>query len=141
MVLGSTRRRNGADCSVATGGHLSPSVSRDELARFPVPQGTFQCLRQDIERCIVVPVQHYATAMTDMGTHAQTLLNERTASATLLACELRRDGNHQDALQGRIVADPLQERSPSSVINGLGQMTIVDQVADLKVLVGNQIVR
>ena len=39
-VLGSTRQRNGDDCSVATGGRLSPGVLQDKLARFPVPQGT-----------------------------------------------------------------------------------------------------
>src|SRR5205823_3059570 len=38
-------------------------------------------------------------------------------------------------------ADPGEELSPPSVVNGFGEMPILDQIADLEVFKGNQIAR
>ncbi len=46
-----------------------------------------------------------------------------------------------DSMQQPIVVEPAHEDPPTSIMDTLGQVPVADHVADLKVLIGNQVVR
>src|SRR6266516_1542421 len=84
-------------------GSLSRSVFR-RTGWFPVPQGT--CFCQDVESRIVVSVQHHATACTDVGPHAQRLLDHSSTCATVLAGELRGYCKNRNIVHLAVVLHP-----------------------------------
>src|SRR2546422_4977215 len=98
-------------------GSLSRSVRRDMLVRFPVPQGTLECFGQDVQRGIVISVQHDPTTGTKVGPHTQRLLDQCSTCATLLAAELWCDGDHRDLMHPSIGFHPGEELSPTSIVN------------------------
>ena len=51
-------------------GSLSRSVFR-LAGGFPVPQGTFESLCENVERRVLIAVQDHATPCTDVGAYAQ----------------------------------------------------------------------
>ncbi len=106
-----------------------------------MPQGTYKCLGQKIPCRIVVSIEYHTTPCTDVGTHGERLLDHRPTSTTFLACELWGYSNDRDRMHPSIGFDPADERSPSCIMNALGKVTMLDHVAYLKVLIGNQIVR
>ncbi len=62
-------------------GPLSRSVLQGKPAGFRVPHGTASNGRkrflQDIKRCVVISVQHHATARTNVRAYTQGLLDSR----------------------------------------------------------------
>src|SRR5215472_8404553 len=62
-------------------------------------------------------------------------------SRTLLRGKLWGDGDHWNAMELSIDLHPCQEPAPRSIADGFGQSVVLDQVAYLQVLIGNQIVR
>ena len=140
-VLGSARRLAKRGCPALSSGHLSPSVSRGRPVGSPVPQGTVYSFLLNVQGRIVIAIQCHATAITDVRPHAQALLDECAAGTTVLAGVLWCYGYDRDVMEGTIILDPGQERTPSGILDGLGKMMVLDHVAYLKLFVGNQIVR
>ncbi len=76
-----------------------------------------------------------------MGPHAQCLLHPEATAGTILRGEARRDSYHWDTMQCPIVADPAEEPIPARITDGLGKVTVLDEVGHLQVFKGNQVVR
>jgi len=94
---------------------------------------------------MLIPVHDQSTAGTDMGAATPRFCHPfRTAaaitehSATVLTGELRRHGQTGNGLHGGVVLRPPQEASPSRIVNGLCQVVILDQIADLQVFEGKE---
>ncbi len=89
----------------------------------------------------MISIKHYTTSMTDMRAHTQRLFHERSTVRALLAGEMGRDCNDWNVMQNPIVVHPLEENPPSSIMDALCQVMIANHIADLKVFIGNQVVR
>ena len=126
-------------------GPLSRSVSRSKSVCFRVPPGTASIGResffQDIACGILISVHDQATSWANMRANTQRLVDDGIAARTFLAGVLRWYGNDRDSMDDAIVGKPLQEYPPTSVMNAFCQFAVTDHVADLKVLIGNQVVR
>ena len=79
--------------------------------------------------------------MTDVRTHTQSLLHERTTGTTVLTGVLWGNRSDRNVMQHAIVLDPEQEPAPSSIVNGLSEVMVLDHVTYFQVFVGNQIAR
>src|SRR6266702_2685229 len=79
--------------------------------------------------------------MTDVRTHTQSLLHERPTGNTVLTGVVWGNRNDRNVMQHTIVLDPEQEPAPTSIVNGLGEMMVLDHVPYFQVFVGNQIAR
>src|SRR5437016_13250568 len=90
---------------LGSSGHLSRSVF-PRTGCFPVPQGTFKCLCQNIQRRIVISIQYHATTSTDMCAYAQGLLDECSTCATHLTSELRCYCNDWNGMHPSIGVQP-----------------------------------
>ncbi len=128
--------------------HLSRSVAfRYAGTRSRLPGGTVagcpsnQGGSQDIQRGVVVPVQHQATGRTDMGAHAQALFDPRSTARAILGREARRHGYDGDTMQPAIIAYPTQEAVPARITDAFGKVMVLDQTSDVQVFKGDQIVR
>src|SRR6266700_2889904 len=89
----------------------------------------------------MITIQGHATAMTDVCTHTQGLLDPRTTFRAILACVVRFHRNDRDVVQEGIVFEPLHEYSPSCIMDRLGKLTVANHIADLKMFIGNQVAR
>ena len=96
--------------------------------------------------CVLIPIHDQSTPGTDMGAHTEGFAHPfRTATAigkpatTVLTGELRRHRQTGNGLHGGIVLHPPQEATPGRIVDGLRQMVILHQIADLEVLKGNQV--
>ena len=69
------------------------------------------------------------------------LLDALSTTRTVLTGVLWSDGNDRDSMHDAIGFHPTEELPPGSIMHALGQCAVLDEVADLKVFVGNQIVR
>lgn len=129
-------------CQIPSSGPLSRSVSRAvQLVGFRVPLGTIECFRKDVQSSIMLTVQDHTAARTDVCTYAQGLLDTRSTLRTILAGIMGLDCNHRDSVQERIILDPLQEYSPTCIMNALCQFAVANHVSDLKMFIGNQVAR
>ncbi len=79
--------------------------------------------------------------MTDMRPHAQRFLHHGATVGALLTGVVRWYCNDRDVMQEAVVSKPVQEDAPANVMNAFCQFAVVYHVADLKVLIGNQVVR
>ena len=113
-------------------GSLSRSVFR-RTGCFPVPQGTCQCLCQDVTCGIVISVQYHATTSTAVGTHTQRLLHDSVTCATFLARELWCYSNNWNIMHQSIGFDPGYECSPACIMDGLSKVMVPHHVVYLKV--------
>src|SRR2546429_201652 len=120
-------------------------VSRSVLSRGTgsrVPLGTVVTwFLQDIHCRILIAVQYHATAMTDMCSNTERLLNHSATVGAFLAGIVRWHGDDGDSMQEPIAGEPLQEDPPSCIMDGFSQLAITDHILDLKVFIGNQVVR
>ena len=62
--------------------------------------------------------------MTDMGAHTQTLLDVRATSAAFLCREARQDPDHHMTNSCSPIREDREKRSPTCVVNALGEMII-----------------
>ena len=97
---------------------------------------------------ILIPIHDQPTAWTDMGADTERFgYPFRTAAAiseqatTVLTGELWRHGQAGNGLHGGNVLHPPQEASPGGIVDGLRQVMILYQIADLQVFEGNQVAR
>src|SRR5215469_7335277 len=95
---------------------------------------------------IFIPVHDQSTTGTDMGAATPrfghpfwTAAPITEQATTVLTGELRRHSQRGNGLHGGIVLHPPQEPSPGRIVDGLRQVVILDQVADLQVFKGNQV--
>src|SRR6266702_6338842 len=79
--------------------------------------------------------------MTDVRTYTQSLLHERTTGTTVLTRVLWGNRSDRNVMQHAIVLDPEQEPAPTSIVNGLGEVMVLDHITYFQVFVGNQIAR
>src|ERR1700733_10192871 len=79
-----------------------------------MPYGT-ESLCQNVLGCIVIAIHDQPTVRTDVGTHAQTLLDERATFTTVLTSVVRGDFHGWYGMECCIVVDPCQELPPSSI--------------------------
>ena len=96
---------------------------------------------QDVERGIVISIEHDTTYGTDVCTYTQRLRDHRATGTTSLAGILRLNRHDSDTIQSAVVVHPPDERPPTSIVNALGKVMVFDHVAYLQVFIGNQIVR
>ena len=68
-------------------------------------------------------------------------LDDGATIGAFLAGIVRRNCNHGDIMQEAVSCNPLQEDAPTSIMNALRQFAVTDHVANLKVLIGNQVAR
>ena len=122
-------------------GHLSPSVLGDWLLGSPVPQGTLQCFDQDVSGGILIAVYDQATGGTHMCSGGEGLLDTLPTARTVLAGVLWCNGDDWHIMHDAVGLDPVQKLAPCRIMDALGQFAVLDQVADLQVFVGNQVVR
>ena len=69
------------------------------------------------------------------------LLHPLSTARTILTGVLRRDRNDWHIMHDAVGLHPSEELPPCGIMNALGQFAVLDQVADLKLLVSNQVVR
>ena len=87
---------------------------------------------------ILIAIHDQPTAGTDMGADAEGFDHSFRAAAaigkcatTVLTGELRRHRQTGNSLHGSIVLHPPQEASPGGIIDGLRQVVIFHQIANL----------
>jgi hypothetical protein len=76
-----------------------------------------------------------------MGPHTQTFLDLRATARAVLTGEMWRYCYDRDVMHGSIRFHPGQEIAPTGIMDALGEMLILDEVAYLEVFKGNQIAR
>jgi hypothetical protein len=110
-----------------------------------MPYGTASIGRksffQNVTGSIVIAVQHHTTSMADMCPNRERLFDHRATVGAFLTGIVRWHGNDRDIMQEAVSGNPLQEYPPSGIMNALCQFAVADHIANLKVLVGNQVVR
>src|SRR5712692_3518135 len=89
----------------------------------------------------MIAIQHHATVCTDVSTYAERFLDERATFRACLTGILSRHGNDGNIVHHYIGFNPMEELSPSSIMDGLSEMMVLDHIAYLEVLIGNQIAR
>src|SRR5215469_15838138 len=99
----------------------------------------------DQPRSVLISIHDQPTAGTDMGTDTERFGHSfRTAAAiteqatTILTGELRRHLQTGNSLHGSIVLHPPQEAAPGRIVDGLRQMVILHQIADLQSFKGKE---
>ena len=124
------------------GVRLFPSAQR---YRSSVACQEVECTFFDESRGMLIPIHDQPTTRTDMGAHTQGFFHAFRAAAaiakpatTLLTGELRRHGQAGDGLHGGIVLHPPQEASPGGIVDGLRQVMMLHQIADLEVFEGKE---
>ena len=96
---------------------------------------------QDIQSRIMVTIQNHTTTSTDVRANRERLLarwcHSRNNSGWCSAAALQSQG----CMQEGIAVDPLQENPPASIMDRLGELAITNHILDLKMFIGNQVVR
>jgi hypothetical protein len=126
-------------------GSVSRSVLRSKSVCFRVPPGTAsmgrESLLQNVESRILITIQDHATAMADVRTDTQRLLDACPTLRTVLTGVVGCYCNHRDSMQKCVVLQPLHEYCPTGIMDRFGKLTVTDHVAYLQVFIGNQVVR
>ncbi len=68
-------------------------------------------------------------------------LDALPTARAVLARILWWDGDDGHIMHDAIGFDPVQKLAPCGIMDALGKLVVLDQVADLKVFIGNQVVR
>src|SRR5437660_7964808 len=89
----------------------------------------------------MIAIQNHATPSTNMCPNAERLVHDSVAIRTFLASIVRWHSNHRNGMQVCIALDPLEENSPSGIMDRFGKLAVADHVLNLKVFIGNQVVR
>jgi hypothetical protein len=92
-----------------------------------------------------ISIHDQSTAGTDMGADTEgfghpfrTAAPSAEQATTVLTGELRRHSQTGNSLQGGIVLHPPPEASPGRIVDGLCQVGMLDQIADLHVFEGKE---
>jgi hypothetical protein len=121
------------------------SSSRDGLSRSVlsrVPHGTFEeRFLQDVYSGIMITIKHNATLSTNVGTNRQGFLDDRATLRTHLTGVLWWNCYDWNVMQSPIVFQPVGECAPTCIVDRFGKFPVVYHIANLKVFVGNQVVR
>ncbi len=89
----------------------------------------------------MIAIQDYTATSANMRANGQGLLDHGSACTAFLAGVLRWDGDHIDLMQSTIAPNPLEEYPPTCIMDRLSQLAVAYHVLDLKVFIGNQVVR
>src|SRR6266704_499626 len=108
---------------------------------FPVPQGTLSCFGQDIDGGIFIAVEHQPTGGTHMCASGERFLDTLSTARAILTGVGWGHGDDWHIVHDTISFDPSEELAPGRIMDTLGKLMVLDQVADLKEFVGNQVVR
>ncbi len=76
-----------------------------------------------------------------MGPGREGFLDALSTARTVLTGVLWRNGDHLYSMHHAVGLHPVEELPPCCVMDTLGKLMILDQVADLKLFIGNQVVR
>src|SRR5690349_12267112 len=122
-------------------GDARPTGPRYHLRGLPGP--TFLLPQpQDVPGGVLVAVQHQPTALTDMGPHAERLLDALRArgpigehTRAVLAGERRRHGYGLLPSVCSFENKDAQERCPCCIRDALGEVVVLEQVGRLQVFV------
>ena len=94
---------------------------------------------------ILIPIHDQSTAGTDMGADTEGFCHAFGTAASItkhptpvLTGELRRHSQTGNGLHGGIIVHPPQEASPGRIVDGLRQMGIFHQIANLHVFKGKE---
>ena len=144
-VLPSSRGLAICPCGTDSRGPLSRSVSRSKSVCFRVPHGTASIGRksffQNVTSSVMIAVQHNPASMADVCPNTEAFLDDRATVGAFLTGIVRCNCNDFDSMQEAIAGNPLQEYAPASVMNAFREFAVTDHIADLKVLIGNQVAR
>src|SRR5947209_20595240 len=94
---------------------ISPQAYDGLAAGSRMPYGTIQGFRKDIERGILISIQHDAAPCTNVRSHAQTLLHDGSTGTTRLRGVLWRYRDDRNVVQHSIILDPGNEFAPACV--------------------------
>ena len=108
---------------------------------FPVPQGTPQSFGQNVDGGIFIAVHHQSTRGTHMRPSRERFLHTLSTARTILTGVLWGDGDDRHIMHDAVGLHPAEELPPCRIMDALGQFVVFHQIADLKVFVGNQVVR
>ena len=126
-------------------GQVSPGVpcpsEEGEVVPLCPKVQEFEGFEQDVERGVVVPVEDESASRADVRPHREGLLDDPPTSATCLTGEGGFHRQHRDRMKHPIVLHPAQERAPSRIVDGLGEVPVALHVPYLQVLKGNQVAR
>jgi hypothetical protein len=106
-----------------------------------LPDSTVVSFLENVAGGVLVSVHDKSTGRTDVGAHTQTLLDECATSTTVLAGVVWGNFDGWYPMECSIVVDPGNELSLSSIIDGRGEMSVLDHISNLQIFIGNQVVR
>src|SRR5690349_13350777 len=89
----------------------------------------------------MVPIQHQSTGRTDMGTSREAFPDPLATARTILAGEVR--WRRYDGYTGNlpVIVEPAQKQPPTGIADTLGKVMVLDEVGNLQIFIGNQVVR
>jgi hypothetical protein len=79
--------------------------------------------------------------MADVRPNRERLFDDGATVGAFLTGIVRWNCDDEGIMQERVSGNPLQEYSPTSIMDRFGEFAITDHIADLEVLIGNQVVR
>ncbi|PZW28390.1 hypothetical protein EI42_03144 [Thermosporothrix hazakensis] len=86
----------------------------------------------------MIAVEEQPTARTQMGTHTQALLDPLPTTRTVLTGIGRFHPDHRNTMHLPIIPDPEEKTTPRRVSDPLGQMAVLDEMADLQGFIGKE---
>jgi hypothetical protein len=113
-------------------GRMSRSVSCTRgCISCRMPYGT-ESLCQNITGGVLISIHHETTVWTNVGAHAQSLLDERATPATVLTGVVGCNFDSWDSMECCIVVDPCQELPPSGITDALGKVPVLLHIGNLR---------
>src|SRR5438876_8194297 len=98
------------------------------------------CTLQNILSGIDITVCHIATERTDMGTHRKRFLHDLATFEALLRGEARVHSYHCVPSSFSLFTQDVEEGAPAGITDALGQGMVLDQVENVKLLNGDDLV-
>jgi hypothetical protein len=89
----------------------------------------------------MIAIEYNTATSANMRTNGQGLLDHSSACTAFLTGIVRWNGNHIDLMHMAIVLQPANEGSPTCIMDRFSQFAVTYHVSDLKVFIGNQVVR
>jgi hypothetical protein len=96
---------------------------------------------QNVHSGVVITIKHNATLSTDMGANRERFLDDRATLGTHLTGVLWWNCYDRNVMQSPIVLQPAGECAPTCIVDRLGKFPVVYHIANLKVFIGDQVVR
>src|SRR5258708_24018884 len=89
----------------------------------------------------MIAIQTDNANSTNMCTNAERLVHNRVTVGAFLTGIVRWNGDDGNIMQEPISCKPLEEDSPSGIMDRFGKLAVTDHVLNLKVFIGNQVAR